>query len=107
MPGCALHVQGRGLACPPELKTLGTSPGGFVVLISDAAGDSFARQVEDATAFLEAHAPTLAALSSSSGLEAAELDFGGLESDSRAADAVARLSRPAGRAGGDAGSACG
>jgi hypothetical protein len=76
MPGCVLQVRGRGLACPPELKPLRTSPDGFVVLVSDADGDRFARQVEDAIAFLEAHGPALAALASSRGFEAAELGFG-------------------------------
>jgi hypothetical protein len=49
---------------------------GFAVLVSDADGDSFARQVEDAVGFLEAHGPALAGISSAGGFEAAELDFG-------------------------------
>jgi hypothetical protein len=76
VPGCVLHVRGRGLACPPELKALRSSLDSFVVLVSDADGDSFARQVEEAIAFLEAHAAALAGISSASGFEAAELDFG-------------------------------
>jgi hypothetical protein len=76
MPGCVLHVRGRGLACPPDLKALRASPEGFAVLVSDAEGDSFARRVEDALAFLETHAPTLVEISAASGFEAAELDFG-------------------------------
>jgi hypothetical protein len=71
-----LHVRGRGLTCPPELKALRSSPDGFAVLVSDADGDSFARQLEDAVAFLEAHASALASLASSQGFEVAELDFG-------------------------------
>jgi len=76
MPGCVLHVQGRGLACPPELETLRAPPDGFAVLVSDAGGDSFARQVEDAISFLEAHAPVLAAVRSAGAFDGAELDFG-------------------------------
>jgi len=76
MSGCVLHVQGRGFACPQELAALRASPGGFVVLVSGADGDGFARQVEDAIAFLEAHAPALAEICSASNFEAAELDFG-------------------------------
>jgi hypothetical protein len=71
-----LHVRGRGLTCQPELKSLRTSPNGFAVLVSDADGDSFARQIEDAIAFLAAHAAALTLVATGGGFEAAELDFG-------------------------------
>jgi hypothetical protein len=46
------------------------------VLVSGADGDSFARQVEEAVAFVTAQAPALAEVASAAGFEGAELDFG-------------------------------
>jgi hypothetical protein len=49
---------------------------GATFIASDADLDEFDRQVEEATAFLELHSPTIAAMVATPGVQHAVLDFG-------------------------------
>jgi hypothetical protein len=94
MPGCVLRVSGvnfqpdRFLAASvfvpcnvfrkSERKAQGRvwDSSGFIVAVSEASGDDFARQVRDAVEFLQKHEEELARLMEYAGLEDVRLDFG-------------------------------
>ncbi len=94
MPGCVLRVSGRDFAVDEFLARSPLTPCkvwrageprfghrpphvdfGFNVVVSDAPGDDFPAQVEDAISFLAVHHDELTRLMASAGVEA-ELDFG-------------------------------
>jgi|SRR5918911_420384 hypothetical protein len=94
MPGCVLRVSGGDFQPHSFLKDSGFVPcnvfrkgerkakdrvwdsSGFTVVVSEASGDDFAQQVQDAAGFLRKHKEELARLIKFAGLEDARLDFG-------------------------------
>ncbi len=94
MPGCVLRVSGDDFRPRSFLKDSGFAPcnvfrkggrkakdrvwnaSGFTVVVSEASGGDFGRQVRDAVEFLLKHQEELARLVRYAGLQDARLDFG-------------------------------
>jgi hypothetical protein len=94
MPGCVLRVLGDafqsesflagGSLTPcnvfrkgePKAKERVWETSGMTISVSDASGDNFVEQVQDAIRFLNVNENELARLRKHSGLEAMSLDFG-------------------------------
>jgi hypothetical protein len=52
------------------------SSSGFTVIVSEASGDDWAQQIQDAIEFLQKHKDEVARLMKFEGLESVDLDFG-------------------------------
>jgi hypothetical protein len=94
MPGCVLRASGDEFQPLHFLEDSGFVPcnvfrkgerkaegrvwgsSGFTVVVSEASGGNFARQIRDAVEFLRRHQEELARLMKCAGLEDARLDFG-------------------------------
>ena len=94
MPGCVLRASGDDFQAHGFLKDSCFVPcnvfrkgerkakdhvwdsSGFTVIVSEAPGDDFTRQIRDAVEFLRKHKEELARLLKCAGLEDARLDFG-------------------------------
>jgi hypothetical protein len=94
MPGCVLRISGDDFRPHTFLKDSGFVPcnvfrkgerkakdrdwdsSGFTVVVSEASGTDFARQIRDAVEFLRKHKEELARLMKCAGLEDARMDFG-------------------------------
>jgi hypothetical protein len=94
MPGCVLRATGDDFQVAKFLEKSTFAPcnvfqkgerksknsvwqsSGITVVVSDASGDEFARQVQDAIEFVRENQKELSRLRSFDGLEDMELDFG-------------------------------
>jgi hypothetical protein len=99
MPGCVLRATGDNFQVEKFLEVSTFAPcnvfhkgerkaknciwrsSGITVVVSDASGDDFARQVGDAIRFLRENQEELSRLRSFDGLEGIELDFGVYRTD--------------------------
>jgi hypothetical protein len=94
MPGCVLRASGDNfqphkfldesafvpcnafLKGERKAKDCAWDSSGFTVVISEASGDNFAQQIQDAVEFLRQHKEELARLMRCEGLDDARIDFG-------------------------------
>ena len=76
MTGCVLRVEGKDLEVPPSLEVLATFAEGANISVSNAEGDEFESQKNEALSFLQAQSQALKALTGQNGFVGATLDFG-------------------------------
>ena len=94
MPGCVLRASGDDFdyqgflddsAFVPcnvfrkgerKAENRSWSSSGFTVVVSEASGDDWAQQIQDAIEFLRKHKDEMARLMKFEGLESVDLDFG-------------------------------
>lgn len=76
MTGCVLRIEGKDLAVPPSLEVIVTFDRGANINVSNAEGNEFQTQKDEAVSFLQAQSEGLKALTSQNGFVGATLDFG-------------------------------
>lgn len=76
MTGCVLRIKGKDLTMPSSMEVIATFDEGANVNVSEADGDEFEKQKNDAIDFLQAQSEALKALTAQKGFHSASLDFG-------------------------------
>jgi hypothetical protein len=76
MTGCVLRIEGKNLEVPPSMEVLATFDEGVNINVSNAEGDEFEIQKNEAFSFLQAQSEAMKALTGQNGFVGATLDFG-------------------------------